>query len=67
LNEIQGLRFILVALHLYEIENLSRDKHVESKFVPRLDESSNLSRSTALNYLTGASGAFPGLGASPSL
>ena len=36
----------MVALCLCEIENLSRDKHVESKFVPRLDEGSNPSRST---------------------
>ncbi len=27
-------------------DNLSEDKHVESKLVPRLDESSNLSSST---------------------
>jgi len=27
-------------------DNLSEDKHVESKLIPRLDESSNLSSST---------------------
>ena len=33
-------------------DNLSEDKHVESRLVPRLDESSNLSSSTVTNQIS---------------
>jgi len=45
-DETKGIRLQLVASVLPQLENQSEDKHVESKLVPRLDESSNLSSST---------------------
>ena len=48
-DEIEGLRLQLVASVLPQHQNQSEDKHVESRLVPRLDESSNLSSSTFIS------------------
>ena len=50
-DEIKGLRLWSVASVLPQPDNQSEDKHVESKLVPRLDESSSLSSSTSIVLL----------------
>lgn len=49
MSEIKKLRFELVALVLLIPNNQSKDKHVESKLVPCLDEGSTPSSSTFYN------------------